>query len=187
MFRLFPAPRRHRSASRRARLGLESLDRRDLPSVSLFQAANLGSVASVVYVPPAAPPVPNLAGWSFHLISSNGKPAHDLVIQAETYRADGSATFTGTWHGDGGGGDTFQVMNGTLTRDANGNTAIAFSWNGAHYFNGTITQVTSRYGGVSIYDTYYHLEGDVTVTGNPTGGPGHVSGDGVRPPMVATM
>jgi hypothetical protein len=163
-------------ARRQTRLGVEVLEGRAMPSVT--------PLAIPAHLPPVAinrvifNPVPNLSGLTFHLISSNGKPAHDLTITSEHYLLDGSATITGTWHGDGGNGNSFPIVNGMLTHDAHGNTIMTFSWNGAHYFRGTVTPVVSRLPVLSIFGPRYHLEGDVTVPGNPNGGPGHVSGDG---------
>jgi len=188
-----PAP-----VQRRSSLGLEVLEGRSLPS-----ASPLHLVASVPPVQQTAPAlvhilpvnytiaqfwqnqVPNLQGYSFHLISSNGKPAHDLVIQTETYNADGSATFTGTWKGDKGGGVN-PITGGTLTFDAQGNISIWFSWkNGQNSLQGTITTVQNHLpNGVIVYGFHYHLDGNVT-TASSSGGPGHVSGNGQAPPPVA--
>ncbi|HEV3255311.1 MAG TPA: hypothetical protein VG013_00395 [Gemmataceae bacterium] len=103
-----------------------------------------------------------LQGVSFHLISIDGKPAHDLTIQTESYLADGSATFTGTWTGDKGG-KTHNIT-GSLTFDAQGNIAISFSWNnGQNSLQGTITRVyNSPTAHDYVYGYHYHLEGDVT-------------------------
>ena len=183
-------PRKTTPAPRRARLGLESLEGRALPSVSPIAVATplMGQI-STVYVAPAQ--VPSLQGYSFHLLSSIGKPPHDLAIQTETHLADGSASFTGTWTGGGPNGKSHEVLNGTLKYDANGNLEISFAWiNGQgtqNTFAGTITTVHSPYGADNyLYGVHYHLEGDVT-TPVPGGGPGHVSGDGALPPPVMKM
>jgi hypothetical protein len=171
--------------SRRVQLGLEVLEGRTLPSVSpIFSAAVQMSIAQMNYQPVVVD-VPNLQGYSFHLISSNGKPAHNLVIQSETYNADGSASFTGTWSGDG---PNSKAVSGTLKFDANGNMILSFSWTngsgGQNSFSGTLTRVNNspitaaEYRGAS-----YYLEGDVTsATG---GGPGHISGYSQAPMLVA--
>ena len=39
--------------------------------------------------------IPDLRGYTFHLNSTNGKPAHTLGITTETYDRLGSASFTG--------------------------------------------------------------------------------------------
>jgi hypothetical protein len=124
--------------------------------------------------------VPNLQGVSFNLTSSNGKPAHTFVIQSECWHADGSASITGTWSGEGG---TVHQVTGGLAFDAQGNIAINFSWtNGQGSMNslqGTITRVYTAYSNILALPPVWHLEGDVT---SPTGGgPGHVSGNGSAP------
>ena len=147
-------------------------------------------MAQAVYQAPAVVDVPNLQGYSFHLISSNGKPAHDLVIQSETYNANGSASFTGTWSGDGPNGDGTPkaIMNGTLKYDANGNIILSFSWmNGSgqqNSFSGVLTRInTGLASEVAYFGAHYHLEGDVT-TPTPGDGPGHISGDSQGPILV---
>jgi hypothetical protein len=167
--------RKPRAATQRARLGLESLDGRILMSVAPVMAmpVNVG-----IYQPPAVNPVPNLTGYSFRLLSSNGAPAHDLAIQSETIGVNGNATFSGTWHGEGGG-DT-QAVSGQIFRDTSGNVEISFTWGGGHAFNGTLTKVSSPY----VYNTEYYLDGTVTVNGVP-GGPGHVTGYGTHPLLNA--
>ncbi len=152
-------------------------------------ATPLTGQISTVYVAPAQ--VPSLQGYSFHLLSSNGKPPHDLGIQTETHLADGSATFTGTWKGGGPNGKVHEVLNGTLKYDANGNLEISFAWisnqGTQNTFLGTITTVHSPYGADNyLFGVHYHLEGDVTAY-DPNGGPGHVSGDSALPPPVMKM
>jgi hypothetical protein len=135
--------------------------------------------------------VPNLQGYSFHLISSNGKPAHDLVIQSETYNADGSASFTGTWSGDGpnGTGTPKPITNGTIKYDASGNIVLSFSWTngsgGQNSFSGDLTRNNPRWPATAAlyFDVSYHLDGYVT-TSTPGGGPGHVYGDSTAPTPV---
>jgi hypothetical protein len=170
-------------AQRRVRPGLEVLEGRCLPSVAPIHVVAAPPQA-LQYLSNASPvvDVPSLQGYSFHLTSSNGKPAHDLYIKTESYLPDGSANFTGTWTGEKGGGVN-AITDGSLHYDAQGNIAISFSWkNGQNRLDGTITQISNRYSrvsGASVFGSTYHLEGDVT-TGNPGGGPGHVSGDGHR-------
>ena len=169
---------RKSSVSRQPRLGVEVLEGRALPSV--VGAASINLVAAQYAVAPAVQYVPNLQGVSFHLLSSNGKPAHDFTIVSECWKADGSASFTGTWSGDGG---TVHPVTGALSFDAQGNISIFFSWtNGQGSMNtlqGTITRVTTWYSNIAAFPPVWHLEGDVT---SPTGGgPGHVSGDGSVP------
>jgi hypothetical protein len=182
------AGRRPASAPRPVKLGFEVLEGRALPSVSPIHGAVgpalIGQVAQVAYVAPVVD-VAYLAGVSFHLTSSTGKPPHDLTIQTETYLPDGSATFTGTWAGGGANGKS-HAISGTLQLDANGNITIAFSWtNGAgtqNSFLGTITRINNQGPAAAAYayGNHYHLEGDVT-TPVQGGGPGHVSGDGGIP------
>jgi hypothetical protein len=128
--------------------------------------------------------VANLQGYSFHLISSNGSPAHDLVIQTETFLADGSANFTGTWSGQGP--NSHQITNGRIWFDATGKMEMSFSWtngsNGTNSFLGTLTRVNPFPAAAYYYGAPYHLDGDVT--SSTGGGPGHVSGNGAPPPLV---
>jgi len=190
-------------APRRPRLGLETLEGRDVPSASPLQGlvlaanhspalvahanlnlGNLGGLSTHENLSASAHrlhfplhhhkhQVPDLTGLTFHLTSSNGKPAHDLTIQSETFSWwTGNATFTGIWHGEKGGGDN-PITNARLWRDADGSVKMHFEWNGAHYFDGTVTWVHSS----RFFLNHWHLEGDVTVPGNPNGGPGHVSGN----------
>ena len=168
--------RKNRPVTRRARLGLESLDGRILMSVAPVMAMQGGTG---IYQPPVVSPVPNLTGFSFHLVSTNGSPAHDLAIQSETIGVNGNATFTGTWHGEGGN-DTQAVTGGQIYHDANGNLKISFGWAGGHAFTGTLTKVSNPY----VYTNEYYLDGTVTVNGVP-GGPGHVTGYGTHPLVAA--
>jgi hypothetical protein len=169
--------RKNRPVTQRARLGLESLDGRILMSVAPVMPINGGAG---IYQPPYYNPVPNLTGFSFHLVSSNGAPAHDLVIQSESIGFNGNATFTGTWHGEGGG-DTQSITGGQIYHDANGNIKISFSWAGGHALTGTLTNVSNPY----TYQQTYYLDGNVTINGVP-GGPGHVTGYGSHP-LVAKL
>jgi hypothetical protein len=178
-------PRQAPPVRRRTRLGFDALEGRQLPSVSPIQGAIAAGPYQIAqtYYPANVAYVPNLSGVSFHLLSANGKPAHDLVIQNETFAADGSANFTGTWTGDGAnGGNAHQILNGTLKYDANGNLKISFAWaNGSgsqNSLSGTITRVNSYPAtAASPYGVHWHLDGDVT-TSRPGGGPGHVYGNG---------
>lgn len=178
---------------RRVSLGLEVLEGRDLPSVSpILSVAAQTQMAQVAYQQ-AVVQVPNLQGYSFHLVSSNGKPAHDLVIQSETYNADGSASFTGTWSGDGpnGSGTPKAISNGTIKYDASGNIILSFSWTngsgGQNSFSGDLTRNNSRWpaaAAAAYFGVTYHLDGNVT-TATPGDGPGHISGDSQAPiPML---
>jgi hypothetical protein len=170
--------RKHRPVTQRAQLGVESLDGRILMSATQMLAMPGGGAG--IYQPPVVNPVPNLAGFSFHLVSSNGAPAHDLVIQTENIGANGNATFTGTWHGEGGG-DTQAVTGGQIYRDVNGNIKISFNFASNHAFTGTLTNVSNPY----TYQQTYYLDGTVTINGVP-GGPGHVTGYGTHP-LVAKL
>lgn len=184
-----PRARKATRTPRRVVLGLEVLEGRALPSVSpIFTFAAPTQVAQMP--PPQVVDVPNLQGYSFHLISSNGKPAHDLVIQSETYNADGSASFTGTWAGEGpnGTGTPKPISNGTLKYDATGNILLSFSWTngsgGQNTFSGVLTRInTGPMAAVTYFGAHYHLEGDVTAS-TPGDGPGHISGDSQSPAPV---
>lgn len=194
-------------APRRTQPGLEVLEGRALMSVSPIQAftgpVHLVQQTAVVHpvvasvwqvnpgtnrvAPPAVLDVPNLKGFTFYLVSANGKPAHELTIQTEIFKADGSATITGTWAGKSGMGH--QILNGRIYYDVNGNVEISFAWTngtgGQNTFLGTITPNTSPASANSVYGPRYHLEGDVTAA-SPSDGPGHVSGNGsLAPPMLS--
>jgi len=183
VFNLFSKKPVTRTNQNRAQLGVMSLESRDLMSVSPMAAVAKVAMTNMTPLRIVVNPVPNLAGFKFHLISSNGAPAHDLTIQTEMFLANGSATFTGTWRG--ASGDATQVMNGSIKRDLLGNIKISFNWAGNHYFNGTVTPVASTPKIVSIFGPQYHLDGNVTIAGNPNGGPGHVSGNGSKPMVYA--
>ena len=195
MFRVFSSllgnsPRKPRPTVRKARLGLEALDGRIIPSVTPLLAAT-GPGGAIYHVPPVVPPVvtpavPNFTGYTFHLISTNGKPAHDLLIQSETFNADGSASFAGLWHGENpdGSGQYQAVTGGRLVENANGTTTITFSWNdGANYFSGTITPVPNKYSNVEAMPPVYTITGMVTAANG--GGPGAVTGTGAHTPVNA--
>jgi hypothetical protein len=125
--------------------------------------------------------------------STPGKPAHTLVIQTETFKSDGSATFTGTWSGDGpnSNGTGHPIVNGTIKFDASGNTVMSFQWvNGEgtyNTFSGNLNKVTSTNPVVaaSVYGTRFFLEGDVMTPPGTGGGPGHISGYGSMPILMA--
>jgi hypothetical protein len=118
--------------------------------------------------------VPNLQGVDFYLVSSNGSPAHHLVIQTECWSADGSATITGTWSGG-----KVHAGTGTLSYDAQGNLVISFTWSGGAGQN-TLTGVITHNNSPYVFGPQWHLEGDVNASG-PGGGPGHVSGNSQSP------
>ena len=125
-----------------------------------------------------------LQGYTFYLNSANGKPAHTLVIASESYNRLGSASFTGTWQGDGPNGKT---VSGTLAFAANSHTVVNvnFSWtngsSGQNSFSGSLTPVHNR---ISVLSAAYHLTGNVT--SSTGGGPGMVSGYGYPPrPVLA--
>ena len=114
--------------------------------------------------------------------SSSGKPAHTLVIKTETYNWFGSASFTGTWQGDG---PNSKPVSGTLVFAANSHTVVNvnFSWTngsgGQNSFSGTLTPVHNR---ISVLSASYFLTGNVT--SSTGGGPGMVSGYGYPPRLV---
>jgi hypothetical protein len=190
---------------RRTRLTLESLEDRYLPSISPVHAvmapvASGGTATNLTYtsqvstgivqtnlVAPVSPVVnvPNLAGTDFGLAGSDSAySVYDLVITGETWSADGSATFTATWQGDGHL-NTF-AGTGSLRYDAQGNISISFSWqNGAgqNSLQGTITRVSNG-GPISqayVYGYHYHLEGTVTPADSPAFS---VWGDASLPPPM---
>ena len=116
--------------------------------------------------------------------STNGKPAHTLVIATESYNWSGSASFTGTWQGDGPTGKT---VSGTLVFAGNSHTVtnVNFSWtngsSGQNSFSGSLTPVHNR---ISVFSAGYFLSGNVT--SSTGGGPGMVSGYGYPPrPVLA--
>ena len=126
--------------------------------------------------------VPDLQGYTFDLTSSTGKPAHTLVIKSETYNRFGSASFTGTWSGDG---PNSKAVSGTLVFAANSHTVVNvnFSWtngsSGQNSFSGSLTPVHNR---ISVLSAGYFLSGNVT--SSTGGGPGMVSGYGYPPRPV---
>ena len=126
--------------------------------------------------------VPNLRGYTFYLNSTNGKPAHTLDIMTETYNRFGSASFTGTWSGDGPNSKT---VSGTLAFAANSTTVVNvnFSWtngsSGQNSFSGSLTPVHNR---ISVLSARLLSHGNVT--SSTGGGPGMVSGYGYPPRPV---
>ena len=98
-----PRTRKVHQTTRRVHLDLEVLGGRTLLSVSPI--LSIAVHTPIAHFHPIQLPhrvdVPNLQGYTFHLNSSNGKPAHTLNIKTETYNRFGSASFTGTWQGDG--------------------------------------------------------------------------------------
>jgi hypothetical protein len=178
------AIRKVAKTNRHAPLNLEVLGERTLLSVSPIHAVAVAP-ALVLRHPfplPHLARVPNLKGYTFQLTSSNGKPAHTLVIKTEAINWFGSATFTGTWQGDGPNSKT---VTGTLVFAANSHTVVNvnFSWTngngGQNSFSGTLTPVHNR---ISVFSAGYFLSG--TVTSSTGGGPGMVSGYGYPPRLV---
>ena len=170
--------------TRRVHLDLEALGRRTLLSVSpILSVAVHTPIAHVYPIPlPHRVDVPNLRGYTFHLNSTNGKPAHTLDVKSETYNWFGSASFTGTWSGDG---PNSHAVSGTLVFAANSHTVVNvnFSWtngnSGQNSFSGSLTPVHNR---ISVFSGAYYLTGNVT--SSTGGGPGMVSGYGYPPRPV---
>jgi len=187
--------RKVRKTTRRVCLNVENLGERVLLSGSPFH--NIGvepPIAPIGFEPPIAilhpisiplphrVNVPNLNGYTFDLNSTNGKPAHTLVINSETYNWNGSASFTGTWKGDGPNG---HAVSGSLVFAPSSTTVtnVNFSWTngngGQDSFSGSLTRNSIRFS--RFYGEYY-LTGNVkSSTG---GGPGMVSGYGSPPSHV---
>ncbi len=166
--------RKVRKTTRRVGLNVENLGERVLLSVSPIHAVAIETPIADWHIIPHGPDVPELQGYTFHLTSSNGKPAHTLVITSETYMWSGSASFTGTWSGDGPNAKT---VSGTMVFAANSHTvtSVNFSWtngsNEQNSFSGNLTPGAPA--------TSYYLTGQVT---SPSGGgPGRVSGYGYPP------
>ena len=179
-------PSRTRKAPCGVRVDLEVLGGRTLLSVSPIHAIAVHTpIAHLHLIPlPHVVRVPDLRGYTFYLNSTNGKPAHTLVIQSETFNRFGSASFTGTWQGDGPNSKT---VSGTLAFTANSHTVVNvnFSWtngnNGQNSFSGSLTPVHNR---ISVLSAAYYLTGNVT--SSTGGGPGMVSGFGYPPrPVLA--
>ena len=179
-------PSRTRKAPRCVRVDLEVLGARTLLSVSPIHAVAVHTpIAHLHLIPlPHVVRVPDLRGYTFYLNSTNGKPAHTLVIKTETYNRFGSASFTGTWQGDGPNSKT---VSGTLVFAANSHTVVSvnFSWtngnSGQNSFSGSLTPVHNR---ISVLSAGYYLTGNVT--SSTGGGPGMVSGYGYPPRPVLT-
>ena len=179
-------PSRTRKAPRRVGVDLEVLGERTLLSVSPIQAIAVHTpIAHLHIIPlPHVVRVPELRGYTFYLNSTNGKPAHTLVITSETYNRLGSASFTGTWQGDGPNSKT---VSGTLAFASRSHTVVNvnFSWTngsgGQNSFSGSLTPVHNR---ISVLSAGYFLTGNVT--SSTGGGPGMVSGYGYPPRPVLT-
>jgi hypothetical protein len=179
-------PSRTRKAPRRVPVDLEVLGARTLLSVSPIHAVAIHTpIAQLHIIPlPHVVRVPDVRGYTFQLNSTNGKPAHTLVIKSETYNRFGSASFTGTWQGDGPNSKT---VSGTLAFVANSHTVVNvnFSWTngsgGQNSFSGSLTPVHNR---ITVLSAGYYLTGNVT--SSTGGGPGMVSGYGYPPRPVLT-
>jgi len=177
-------PSRTRRAPRPFGVELEVLGERTLLSISPIQAVVVHTpIAHVHPIPlPHVARVPNLQGYTFYLNSTNGKPAHTLVITSETYNRFGSASVTGTWQGDG---PNSKNVSGTLVFAAKSHTVVSvnFSWTngsgGQNSFSGSLTSVHNR---ISVFSGAYYLTGNVT--SSTGGGPGMVSGYGYPPRPV---
>jgi hypothetical protein len=187
--------RKVRKTTRRVGLNIENLGERVLLSGSPFfhnigvqpPIAPIGFQPPITIVHPIPLPirfvdVPNLKGYTFNLNSTNGKPAHTLVINSETYNWNGSASFTGTWKGDG---PNSHAVSGSLVFAPNSTavTNVNFSWTngngGQNSFSGSLTRNLVRF---SRFSGDYYLTGNVS---SPTGGgPGMVSGYGYPPRPV---
>jgi hypothetical protein len=158
-------------------------------SVQTHTVLHTNSPDSLAIKNPILPPVlfhhaPNLAGLDFHLISTNGSPAHDLVIKTEVQHLFGNANFTGTWSG-ANGPNVNQITDGSLHFINATTTSMHFTFaNGTHSFSGTVTWVAPKFQAFAIIAGHYHLDGVVTVAGNPNGGPGHVEGNAFLPPLT---
>jgi hypothetical protein len=178
--------RKERKTTRRVNLNLEVLGERTLLSVSPIHAVAVQTpIAHLHLIPhPHVVDVPSLKGYTFYLNSTNGKPAHTLAITSETYNRFGSASFTGTWSGDG---PNSHAVSGTLVFAAKSKTVVNvnFSWTngsgGQNSFSGSLTPVHNR---IVVFSAGYFLSG--TVTSSTGGGPGMVSGYGYPPRPVLT-
>jgi hypothetical protein len=162
--------RKVHQTTRRAHLELEVLGERTLLSVSPILAIAVHTpMANVHTIPlPHRVDVPNLRGFTF--------------IKTETYNWFGSASFTGTWSGEGPDSKT---VSGTLVFAANSKAVVnvTFSWTngsgGQNSFSGSLTSVPNR---ISVFSAAYYLTGNVT--SSTGGGPGMVSGYGYPPVPV---
>jgi hypothetical protein len=155
------------------RLRVESLEGRELPSVSPINPGVLQS--ALIRLPVYNGP--SFQGLSFDLLSSNGKPAHTLTIQTQTNGFFDTAYITGTWQGEGAA----KPITGSIV-DVNGNITITVTWangqGGTNTLSGTITWVPE----LAFFQSHWLLQGSVTVT-DANGqvvqgaGPGNVSGN----------
>ena len=178
------APSRTRKAPRHVRVDLEVLGERTLLSVSPIHAIAVHTpIAQLHVIPlPHLARVPDLRGYTFYLNSTNGKPAHTLIVTTESYNRLGSASFTGTWQGDG---PNSKIVSGTLVFAGRSHTVVSvnFSWTngsgGQNSFSGSLTPVHNR---ISVLSAAYYLTGNVT--SSTGGGPGMVSGYGYPPRPV---
>jgi hypothetical protein len=136
--------RKPTAAPRRARLGVEVLEGRALPSASMISslvapiATNSLVQNATVTTPATVVDVPYLGGVTFTFaLTVNGQP-YQLTVNSETYNADGSASLTCTLKVPGQtGSQTYQARyadlsytNGALHFDAefdtSASTAITF-------------------------------------------------------------
>jgi hypothetical protein len=181
--------RKVRKTTRRIGLNVENLGERVLLSVSPIHSiwVEKPPIAQLHFIPPVhRANVPDVQGYTFHLTSTSNKPAHTLVITSETYNFwSGSASFTGTWSGDG---PNSHAVSGSLVFAPNSTTVtnVNFSWtngNGSqNSFSGTLTRNSIRFS--RFYGEYY-LTGNVS---SPTGGgPGTVYGYGTPPPVIGRL
>jgi hypothetical protein len=166
--------------ARRARLGLETLEGRALPSVSPIPApVGPAPVIGQSVTLPIVVDVPNIRGDIFHLFSSNNQ-LDVLAIKTETYHNDGSASLTGTFTS---GGKTSAFTNGSLKFNAQGNAVLSFSFSNGQgaqdSFTGTLTRVSTPFS----FFSFYHLDGTVTTSAGSV----HVSGNSQSPvfPLAA--
>ena len=140
--------------------------------------------------------IPNLAGVTFGLSPLGSQYGGELAILTETQsntimNGYSTATFTGTWTDDNGGGA--QEISGLLYRDSQGNLLFTTGWNtgpGIYYqdtLSGTITTVyNSRYLESAVNGYHYHMEADWWIGNGPGQYPSyvHLSGDGDLPPPL---
>jgi hypothetical protein len=163
---------RSSACSRKARLGVESLEGRLIPSISPMLAgaspvvAHLRTPDSRDLLPPKLGlSVENLRGDFFAMTSLTNGTHHTLAIQTQVnHLFTGTASFTGLWDGHA-------AATGTLQNAGLNQVHISFNFGTNHHFEGTISHTT--------FSFLHHIDGVVTVNGSTTQGPGHVVGQQV--------
>jgi hypothetical protein len=169
--------------SRRARLNVEALEDRFLPSVTPIMQPVLSTARYAATTP--AINVPNLQGVTFYLSTANNPYAGVVTVTSETPFSD-VMKITGTWTDETAGTKNNQ-FSGSLGRDSFGNVWIDIT-DGSNVLIAKVTTVYSSYPlsqSASPYGWHYSLDGSLIPPGSVLGT--HVTGYGDPPPPVNTL